>query len=110
MPTLDTRIASQQQKLEQLIRQKKLKERAAKDRARKASKALETQARKADAHRKIGLGGLVIVAGVDDWNEAEIVGALLMASQRLQGENAETFRTRFREAGFAHMEARKAKR
>lgn len=32
--------------------------------------------RRADAHRKIGLGGLIIAAGADKLNEAEIVGAL----------------------------------
>jgi hypothetical protein len=49
---------------------------------RKVSLAKQEQAiregeRKADAHRKIKLGGLVIASGLGDWDEATLRGAML---------------------------------
>lgn len=68
------------------------------------------RARKADCHRKIVLGGLTIAAGVDAWNEAEIVGALLAASAALAGPDGDTRRHAWREQGIAHLERRKMAR
>lgn len=78
-----------------------LKEYAAKEKERKAARDAAARSRKADAHRKIKLGGLVIVSGIDEWDEAEIVGALLYA----KGQSAE-FRERFRNVGIAEMTRR----
>jgi len=64
--------------------------------------------RRADAHRKIELGGLVIAAGVDEWNEAEIVGALLAVSEQLAQQPQS--RDRLRRKGLDHLEARAASR
>ncbi|HET9818906.1 MAG TPA: conjugal transfer protein TraD [Rhodanobacteraceae bacterium] len=68
------------------------------------------RARKADAHRKIVLGGLVIAAGVDGWNEAEIVGALLSADASLSGPDRDARRHALRQQGIAHLERRKVAR
>jgi hypothetical protein len=47
---------------------------------------------------------LVIAAGVDQWNEAEIVGALLAVAE----ETAET-RQYFLQRGIEHLAARKSR-
>lgn len=65
------------------------------------------RARKADAHRKIVLGGLVIAAGLDAWNEAEIVGALLAASATVAGPDGDARRRALREQGIVHLQRRK---
>ena len=62
--------------------------------------------RRADAHQKIALGGLVIAAGVDAWDPAEIVGALLAVAQRDTPE----VRATLREAGIARLQARASAR
>ena len=41
------------------------------------------QARKADAYRKIALGGLVIKAGLGDQDKALLLGILLDAAHRI---------------------------
>ncbi|MBN5094927.1 conjugal transfer protein TraD [Stenotrophomonas maltophilia] len=64
--------------------------------------------RRADAHRKIELGGLTIAAEVDGWDPAEIVGALLAISERIVTHPA--LRSQLREKGIAHLEAREAAR
>jgi hypothetical protein len=66
---------------------------------------LQNDRRRADAHRKIELGGLLIVAGVDDWDAATLVGGLLALS-RAKSENLAAFR----EQGIKHMETRKTGR
>lgn len=68
------------------------------------------RARKADCHRKIVLGGLVIAAGVDEWNPAEIVGALLAASATFAGPDGDTRRAALRARGIQCLEQRKAAR
>lgn len=110
MPTLNDRINATTERLLKLERQRAIKEYAAKERERKAKRKEEADARKADAHRKIELGGLVIAAGSDGWNPAEVVGALLMVGQRLTGPDGEALRTQLRERGIAHLEAREAER
>lgn len=63
--------------------------------------------RKADAHRKITLGGLVIAAGADGWDEAEIVGALMVVGQRLAGPDGQARRQALRARGIEHLQHRK---
>lgn len=70
----------------------------------------QERARKADAHRKIVLGGLLIAAGVDDWNPAEVVGALLVARAGVAGPDGDACRNAWRARGVAHLEQRKAAR
>jgi hypothetical protein len=65
------------------------------------------RARKADTHNKCVLGGLVIAAGADDWNPAEIVGALLAASATLAGPDGNARRQALREQGIVHLQRRK---
>ena len=64
--------------------------------------------RRADAHRKIELGGLVIAAGVDGWDPAEIVGALLVVSEQLAQQPER--RAHLRKKGIEHLDAREAAR
>ncbi|MDI3258651.1 MAG: conjugal transfer protein TraD [Sinobacteraceae bacterium] len=81
----------------------RLQERTAKLKAR-ISKA----SRRSDAHRKIMLGGLLIAAGVDQWNEAAVVGALLhsLAITRTNPDQME----RWRQQGITHLQARETSR
>lgn len=64
--------------------------------------------RSADAHRKIVLGGLTIAAGVDEWDPAELVGALLVMAEHLAKEPNK--RGALRQKGIEHLEAREAAR
>lgn len=112
MATPEEQIAKLTERLAKIKARQMLKENAEKTRARKAANKerglLSKTAREADAHRKILLGGLVIASGVDDWNEGEIVGALLLARERLAQDGA--LRVRLKDKGIAHLEARKAAR
>lgn len=94
-------VAKEQAKLLLAEREEQRKRRRAELKQREAD-------RRADAHRKIGLGGLVIAAGVDEWNEAEIVGALLAVSEQLAQQPQG--RDRLRRKGLDHLEAREAAR
>lgn len=68
------------------------------------------RARKADCHHKIALGGLLIAAGVDEWNPAEIVGALLATRATLAGPEGEARRAELRAHGIQFLEQRAAAR
>src|SRR5690606_35329092 len=105
---LDERITTATERLLRLERQKAIPEYAGRERERRAKRKAEPDARKADAHRKIKLGGLVIEAGVEDWNEAEIVGALLFVGKKLDAEPDK--RGLLREAGIQHLTEREAMR
>lgn len=94
-------VAKEQAKLLLAEREEQRKRRRADLKQREAD-------RRADAHRKIELGGLVIAAGVDEWNEAEIVGALLAVSEQLAQQPQG--RDRLRRKGLDHLEAREAAR
>ncbi|WP_355504783.1 conjugal transfer protein TraD [Xanthomonas cannabis] len=98
--------AKEQAKL--LVAEKQEKERQARQAARDKAKERAKLFRSADAHRKIGLGGLVIAAGADGWDEAEIVGALLVIAGQLEREPQR--RDALRERGIKHLEARAAAR
>ena len=58
-------VAKEQAKLLLAEREEQRKRRRAELKQREAD-------RRADAHRKIELGGLVIAAGVDEWNENDV--------------------------------------
>jgi len=80
--------------------------------AREATKARAKERaalfRSADAHRKIVLGGLTIAADADEWDPAEIVGALLLVAEQFPQRPA--LREQLRQKGIAHLEAREAAR
>lgn len=99
-------LAKEQAKL--LMAEKEEQRKQARAEAAKRKKERAALFRQADAHRKIVLGGLVIAAGVDEWDPAEIVGALLAVDQML-AEHPDR-RKKLRESGIQHLEARKAAR
>lgn len=103
---LKSAMAAEQAKLMIAERAEKARKQRAEARAR--SKERASLFRSADAHRKIVLGGLTIAAGADNWDEAEIVGGLLVIADKLL-ERPE-LRAQLREKGIAHLEARKAAR
>lgn len=76
------------------------------DRLARLKTAARAADRRADAHRKIELGGLVIAAGADVWDPAEICGGLLELRDLASADE----RARWRERGITHLEARKLSR
>jgi hypothetical protein len=107
---LTVRIESTALKLSQLKARQRLSEQAAKARERRAerraqAKTLAGLLRSADAHRKIILGGVVIAAGADDLDPAELCGWLLavMAQRAEHSERVEPMR----EAGLQRFECRR---
>jgi hypothetical protein len=90
------------------IKKAELAKARATDRLARLRTRAAAEARRADAHRKIELGGLIIAAGVDTWDPATIVGALLDAAA-LRPDSAERLEG-FRQTGLAHLEARAAAR
>ena len=93
------------QRLAQAKARQLMREAAQRTRAKRAQAKADAEARRADAHRKIVLGGLVIAAGVDEWNPAQICGALLWAAEvAVSTEDREALRQR----GVAHLAAREA--
>ena len=71
-------------------------------------KRLAGDLRRADAHRKIQLGGLLIACGVEDWNPAEVAGVLL--AWKAQRDQKPEQGARLLEAGVAHLDAITARR
>ncbi|OEZ01245.1 MULTISPECIES: conjugal transfer protein TraD [Stenotrophomonas] len=102
---LDT-AAREQAKL--LVAEKQEKERKARQAAKERAKERAALFRSKDAHRKIVLGGLVIAAEADDWDPAEVVGALLVIASQLEREPQR--REALREKGIRHLEERAAAR
>jgi hypothetical protein len=76
------------------------------DRAAKLRHQISAEDRRADAHRKIKLGGLCIASGVEEWDPAEIVGALLSAAAAATPEHLH----KWRERGIAHLATRTTER
>lgn len=110
---LPDRIAETAARLDQLRARARLREQAAQARTRKIEKRAKAKTlagllRSADAHRKILLGGVVIAAGADDLDPAELCGWLLaVVKQRAsQPGQADTMK----EHGLRHFEAREATR
>ena len=87
----------------------RLKARELLAKAKEQAKAKAT-ARRADAHRKIALGGLVIAAGAADMDQAELVGALLAYQERVAKPEAASQRDALRARGRAHLDEREAAR
>lgn len=83
---LETRIGEAGKKAEEaLARLKQLKARKAQIEAQQ--KALESKKRRAEENqRKYEVGGLVKLAGLLDADKGALLGALLMASERLSSE------------------------
>lgn len=103
---LKNAMAAEQAKLMVVERAEKVKKQRTE--ARQRSKERASLFRSADAHRKIILGGLIIAAGADGWDEAEVVGGLLVIAEKLIERPA--LRAQLREKGIQHLEARKAAR
>lgn len=109
--TLDEKMAEAEKKLKQLKAQANLKKRreqakVAAKKKRERMAAAVSLARQEDAHRKIELGGVVIAAGAEGLDPAELCGALLAyLDHRTPDRGAQ-----LRERGLAHFEARKATR
>lgn len=109
--SLDERMEEAEKKLLQLKAQAALKKRREKRKvaeAQKRQKFAEAFAltRQEDAHRKIELGGVVIAAGADNLDPAELCGLLLLALRQITPDRL----PELREVGLAHFEARKAAR
>ena len=109
--TIEDKIAEAQKRLQQLKAQENLKKRrerskaAAKERRERMAQAVRLS-RQEDAHRKIELGGVVIAAGADGLDPAELCGALLAYLEHRTPERA----AQLKERGLAHFEARKSSR
>jgi len=79
---------------------------AAQDQVARLRSRLVSESRRADAHRKIELGGLVIAAGAADLDPAVLVGALLRDVAALSHPAGNALASQFRETGIAHLHAR----
>ncbi len=100
-------------RLAQLKAQQRLSEQAERARThrmekRERAKSLAALLRSADAHRKIALGGVVIAAGADDMDPAELCGVLLDGLSRMN--QSPTVRLTLKKRGLEHLEVRKAAR
>ncbi len=111
--SLPERINATVAHLAQLQARQRLIEQAEKARARKhvkraQAKTLAGLLRSANAHRKIEMGGVVIAAGADDLDAAELCGWLLvvMAQRASKPETAAAMRER----GMRHFEDRATSR
>lgn len=91
---------------EKIRKAEQAKARAA-DRLARLKTAARAADRRADAHRKITLGGLVIAAGCDGWDAAQIVGALVDVRKNIADPSE---LERWRQEGISIMEARKVAR
>ena len=74
---------------------------------RKEQKRLQSDRRREHAHKAIGLGGIVIAAGVDGLNPGEICGVLLAWKQQ-RAQHPE-HAARMLESGLEHFAARTGK-
>jgi len=105
---LDERIQDAEKRLLQLKAQEKLKQQREKKKAaqvekrRKLAEAWQLT-REQDAHRKIQLGGVVIAAGADLLDPAELCGVLLVALRNLTPDKLPMLK----EMGLQHFEARR---
>lgn len=107
--TVAEKIQEAEARLQQLKAQEALKRKRDACRRRKVERRERLRAavaltRDEDAHRKIQLGGVVIAAGMDGLDPAELCGLLLAARGALTPER----RAALRETGLKHFAARKA--
>ena len=111
--TLPQRIDATAARLAQLQARQRLSEQVEKARARRQAKREQAKTlagllRSADAHRKIALGGVVIAAGADDLDAAELCGWLLaIMAQRASKPDAVAS---MRERGLLRFAEREAAR
>lgn len=111
--SLPDRIANTAAQLVQLQARQRLQDQADKARARKRQKREQAKTlagllRSQDAHHKIELGGVVIAAGADDLDRAELCGWLLaVMGQRVAKPDAAAS---MRERGLRHFATREAAR
>ena len=110
---LPDRIAATAAQLGQLQARQRLIEQAAKARTRNHEKREQAKTiagliRSADAHKKIELGGVVIAAGADDLDAAELCGWLLVVMTQ-RASKPETVAA-MRERGLLWFAARQANR
>jgi len=111
--SLPERIEATQAQLAQLKARQRLQDQADKARERRREKRAQAKTlagllRSADAHRKIELGGVVIAAGADGLDPAELCGWLLLVmSQRAGKPDASPA---MRERGLRHFAEREAAR
>lgn len=110
---LSEQIDATAARLAQLQARKRLAEQADKARERKRekrerAKELAGLLRSADAHRKIALGGVVIAAGADNLDAAELCGWLLavMTQRAAKADTAGAMRER----GLRHFAEREEAR
>ena len=73
---LDARVASATRRLSQAVASQLLRDRVAALKAKKAE-------RQALFRRKLMMGDAVLIAGLADWEPAEIIGVLLDARERI---------------------------
>ncbi|CEM59263.1 conjugal transfer protein TraD [Xanthomonas campestris] len=106
--SLEERAADADKRARQLKAQLNLKNK--RERTREANAQERKQlaqamkwTRQKDAHRKIELGGVVIAAGADQMDPAELCGLLLVALRNLAPEKLPALR----QIGLTHFEARK---
>lgn len=99
-------LAKEQAKL--LIAERAEQRKKAREAAREKAREKAALFRSADAHRKIVLGGLIIAAGADGWDQAVVVGALLAIQARL--DSHPQTREQLRRMGLDHLEARERAR
>lgn len=111
--TLPQQIDATAARLAQLHARQRLAEQVEKARARKLDKRQQAKTlsgllRSADAHRKIEVGGVVIAAGADGLDAAELCGWLLavMAQRATKPDSAHGMRER----GLQHFADREAAR
>jgi hypothetical protein len=109
---LEQRIEEAAARLAQLNARARLLAQAEKARARRLekrqrAKSLAQMLRSEDAHRKIVLGGVVIAAGADGLDPAELCGWLLAAAAQRAAQPGAA--RAMRDAGLRHFEARAGK-
>ncbi|CAO3299764.1 MULTISPECIES: conjugal transfer protein TraD [Stenotrophomonas maltophilia group] len=109
--SLEERAADADKRARQLKAQLNLKNKRERTREANAQKRVRlAQAvnwtRQKDAHRKIELGGVVIAAGADQMDPAELCGLLLVALRNLTPDRLPALK----EIGVSHFEAREAAR
>ncbi|MBS1840649.1 MAG: conjugal transfer protein TraD [Acidobacteria bacterium] len=110
--TLGKRIEVAAARLSQLQARARLIEQAEKARTRKQekrerAKSLASLMRTADAHRKIVLGGIVIAAGADNLDPAELCGWLLASI--IQSGRSTELAAQARERGLQHFASRQTR-
>ncbi|MBF9173183.1 conjugal transfer protein TraD [Xanthomonas campestris pv. campestris] len=109
--SLEERAADADKRARQLKAQLNLKDkrervRVAKAEDRKRLAQAMKWTRQKDAHRKIELGGVVIAAGADQMDPAELCGLLLLAIRNLDPHRLPALR----EIGIRHFDSRRTQR